>query len=206
MTGEGWLPGYIQDYDGQALTLVVPFSDAEYLTTHGVTECSVRVEDGRRISAVQRRKIYALLRDIADWTGYEPQELKELMKYDFLSQCEDGTQYFSLSDADMTTARSFITYLIEFCVVHAVPCKVSLLQQCEDIEKYVYACVAHRRCAICGQKDPRSGAGRHGTRPPENPSPGTAGGTALPAAPRRGGPARPKELRREVPPAGNPAG
>lgn len=41
MTGEGWLPGYIQDYDGQALTLVVPFSDAEYLTTHGVTECSV---------------------------------------------------------------------------------------------------------------------------------------------------------------------
>ena len=37
MTGEGWLPGYIQDYDGQALTLVVPFSDAEYLTTHGVT-------------------------------------------------------------------------------------------------------------------------------------------------------------------------
>ena len=152
MTGEGWLPGYIQDYDGQALTLVVPFSDAEYLTTHGVTECSVRVEDGRRISAVQRRKIYALLRDIADWTGYEPQELKELMKYDFLSQCEDGTQYFSLSDTDMTTARNFITYLIDFCVTHAVPCKVSLLQQCEDIERYVYACVAHRRCAICGQK------------------------------------------------------
>ena len=70
MTGEGWLPGYIQDYDGQALTLVVPFSDAEYLTTHGVTECSVRVEDGRRISAVQRRKIYALLRDIADWPDH----------------------------------------------------------------------------------------------------------------------------------------
>lgn len=152
MTGEGWLPGYIQDYDGQALTLVVPFSDSEFLQTHDVTECSVRVEDGRRISAIQRRKVYALLRDIADWTGYEPQELKELMKYDFLSQCEDGTQYFSLSDADMTTARNFITYLIEFCVVNAVPCKVSLLQQCEDIERYVYACVAHRRCAICGQK------------------------------------------------------
>ena len=152
MTGEGWLPGYIQDYDGQALTLVVPFSDSEFLQTHDVTECSVRVEDGRRISAIQRRKIYALLRDIADWTGYEPQELKELMKYDFLSQCEDGTRYFSLSDADMTTARNFITYLIEFCVVNAVPCKVSLLQQCEDIERYVYACVAHRRCAICGQK------------------------------------------------------
>ena len=146
MTGEGWLPGYIQDYDGQALTLVVPFSDSEFLQTHDVTECSVRVEDGRRISAIQRRKVYALLRDIADWTGYEPQELKELMKYDFLSQCEDGTQYFSLSDADMTTARNFITYLIDFCVVHAVPCKVSLLQQCEDIERYLYACGAKCSC------------------------------------------------------------
>ena len=51
MTGEGWLPGYIQDYDGQALTLVVPFSDSEFLQTHDVTECSVRVEDGRRINS-----------------------------------------------------------------------------------------------------------------------------------------------------------
>lgn len=74
---EGWLSGYIQDYDGQALTLIVPFSDSEYIKTHSVTECSVRVEDGRRISAVQRRKVYALIRDISDWTGYEPQELKE---------------------------------------------------------------------------------------------------------------------------------
>lgn len=78
-----------------ALTLVVPFSDAEYLTTHGASpsaRCGWRT--GRRISAVQRRKSYALLRDIADWTGYEPQELKELMKYDFLSQCEDGDAVF----------------------------------------------------------------------------------------------------------------
>ena len=52
MTGEGWLPGYIQDYDGQALTLVVPFSDAEYLTTHGVTDCSERVEDCYKVHAV----------------------------------------------------------------------------------------------------------------------------------------------------------
>ena len=50
---EGWLSGYIQDYDGQALTLIVPFSDSEYIKTHSVTECSVRVEDGRSIGAVQ---------------------------------------------------------------------------------------------------------------------------------------------------------
>lgn len=58
---EGWLSGYIQDYDGQALTLIVPFSDSEYIKTHSVTECSVRVEDGRRISAVQRHAKFTLL-------------------------------------------------------------------------------------------------------------------------------------------------
>ena len=54
---EGWLSGYIQDYDGQALTLIVPFSDSEYIKTHSVTECSVRVEDGRRISAVKTQSL-----------------------------------------------------------------------------------------------------------------------------------------------------
>lgn len=57
---EGWLSGYIQDYDGQALTLIVPFSDSEYIKTHSVTECSVRVEDGRRISAVKDAKFTLL--------------------------------------------------------------------------------------------------------------------------------------------------
>ena len=52
----------------------------------------------------------------------------------------------------MTTARNFITHLIDFCVTNAIPCKVSLLEQCEDIEKYLYACVANRRCAVCGKK------------------------------------------------------
>ena len=28
----------------------------------------------------------------------------------------------------------------------------TLLNRCEDVERYVYACVANRRCAICGKK------------------------------------------------------
>ena len=57
---EGWLSGYIQDYDGQALTLIVPFSDSEYIKTHSVTECSVRVEDGRRIAQYKDAKFTLL--------------------------------------------------------------------------------------------------------------------------------------------------
>ena len=52
----------------------------------------------------------------------------------------------------MSTAREFISYLIDLAIEHEIPCRDSLLNRCEDIERYLYSCVAHRRCAICGKK------------------------------------------------------
>ena len=37
----------------------------------------MRIDDGRRISSDQRKKIYALIKDIADHTGHHPEYLKE---------------------------------------------------------------------------------------------------------------------------------
>lgn len=36
----------------------------------------IRFDDGRHISAEQRKKAYATIRDIADYTGYLPEEMK----------------------------------------------------------------------------------------------------------------------------------
>lgn len=63
-----------------------------------------------------------------------------------------GIDLFSLKNVDMTTAREFIDWLVEFCVVHGIPCIDTLLNRCEDIGRYLYACVANRRCAICGKR------------------------------------------------------
>ena len=59
---------------------------------------------------------------------------------------------FSLSDIDMTTARDFIDWLIELCVTHDIPTNDTLLNLCEDVSRYMYSCVFHRRCCICGKK------------------------------------------------------
>ena len=64
---------------------------------------------------------------------------------------------FSLADRtpetiDMSTARDFIDWLIELCIVNGVPCSESLLKRCQDIRRYLYYCILHRRCAICGRK------------------------------------------------------
>lgn len=144
------IKGYIQSYDGQALTIVAPFNSDWLLQKQGITECEIRLDDGRSISADQRKKIYATLKDISIHTGYSPDEAKEIMKYCYIEKT--GNEYFSLSDTDMTTARFFLEYLIEFCVEWNIPCRESLLKRCPDIGKYLYACVLYRKCAVCGAK------------------------------------------------------
>ena len=52
----------------------------------------------------------------------------------------------------MTTAREFITYLIDFMIEHGVPSKVPLYEQSEDMEHYIYSCLFHKRCCVCGKK------------------------------------------------------
>jgi hypothetical protein len=109
--------------------------------------------DGRHISAQQRKAIYALIAEIADFVGDDIESQKETMKMDFVInhlQCMQK-KIFSLSNCDMTTARMFQTYLIDFIIKHDIPTKISLLEHCSDITKYVYACTLNRKCAICGQ-------------------------------------------------------
>lgn len=110
----------------------------------------IRLDDGRTISADQRRKIFAIIRDIALWSGHEPEELRLYLQWDFCSRTL--REWFSLSDCDMTTAREFITYLISFCFHWGVPTKDSLLTQTDDIGKYLYLCLENRRCAICNRR------------------------------------------------------
>ena len=62
---------------------------------------------------------------------------------------------FSLSPknencADMTTAHDFLGWLIDLCVTYDIPTSGPLTERAEDVSRYLYACLAHRRCAVCG--------------------------------------------------------
>lgn len=112
----------------------------------------IGLPDGRTISPEQRRKAYALMREIAEWMGDLPEYVKRLMKMEFMVTRMQALekQIFSLSDCDMTTAREFITYLIDFIIEHDVPTQTPLIELCEDVSRYVYACLMHKKCAVCG--------------------------------------------------------
>lgn len=144
------ITGYVQDVDEKSITIVAPFSDQQNLIRKSITECEIRLVDGRSISIDQRKKIYATMRDISLWSGHTPDEIKALTKYDFIAKT--GCAYFSLSNTDMTTARGFLEFLVEFCIEHDVPCDDSLISRCPDISKYIYCCLVNKKCCVTGQK------------------------------------------------------
>lgn len=117
--------------------------------------------DCRTISPEQRRKAWAIIGEIAAWAGYigaaEKKNLHENFKIKFLmeqweSLQTDAIKRFSLGDCDMTTARLYIDWLVEFCIVNNVPTKIPLSEYAEDIQQCIYNCAIHKHCAVCGKK------------------------------------------------------
>lgn len=142
--------GKILKFDGKHLTVEVDtFIDREILQKH-VGNVEIRIDDGREISAEQRRKIFALIRDIAFWSGHDPEYLRQYLTWDFC--CKIGSGWFSLSNVDMTTAKEFINFIIDFCFIWNVPTRDTLLNRTDDIGKYLYLCLEHRKCAICNER------------------------------------------------------
>ena len=109
----------------------------------------MRLDDGRTISVMQRKKAYATIRDMAEWTGYPPEVMKEIMKYEFMIRT--GEEYFSLSDCSVNLAREFISMLIEFSLEHGIQLSDLAINRTDDIGRYLYYCIKHKRCAVCGR-------------------------------------------------------
>ncbi len=141
-----------EDDGGVVIRSSVPNLDRALLRKYD--KVLIEFPDGRRISPEQRRKCYALLREIADWVGDIPEYVKRLMKIEFMANrmTTIGEKLFSLSDTDITTAREFISFLIDFMVEHQVPSKTPLYELCDDVYKYVYACLMHKTCCVCGKR------------------------------------------------------
>lgn len=141
---------YQVDSRGAWLKCHIPNELIDERFVASVMRGEIRVDDGRRISSEQRKKIYALCRDISDYTGHDVEDLKEnILKVGFM--IKEDRDYFSLSDVDMTTARYFIEYILEFCFEWDVPLSDKTVVLAKEVNNYLYLCLKYRRCAVCGR-------------------------------------------------------
>ena len=142
---------YQEDERGAWVKCHIPNEIIDERFLSEVMRGEVKIDDGRRISSDQRKKIYALIKDISNHTGHHPEYLKEHMKYEFMAQ--EDKEYFSLSNVDMTTARYFIESILEFCFEWEVPFATKTHELAKEIGNYLYLCLLHKKCAICGKQN-----------------------------------------------------
>ena len=135
---------------GTVLKVTVPNKNiGEMLVKKNIEKAEIRFDDGRHISAEQRKKVYATIRDISEFTGYLPEEQKEWLKYLHIQRT--GDDYFSLSTCTMDTAREFINTILEYAIQEGIPLSEEAVNRTDDIGKYLYFCLVHKKCAVCGK-------------------------------------------------------
>lgn len=150
MYAEAILDKYKESEKGTELLITIPGKKiGEILTEKRIKNAEMRFDDGRTISIKQRKMAYATIRDIADHTGYLPEEQKEWMKYQYMIKTGHG--YISLSDCSMDEAREFINVILEYAIENGVQLSEKAILRTDDIGKYLYFCIKHRKCAICGR-------------------------------------------------------
>lgn len=136
--------------DGTEMVVLVPKRDlADLFLDKHIKTAEIRFYDGRTITAEQRKKAYATMADISDWTGENAEVMKHCLKNEYVSRT--GNPYFSLSDCSIDTAREFISTIIDIAIEYGVQLKEPAVNRAEDVDRFLYSCIKNKRCAVCGR-------------------------------------------------------
>ncbi|MFT8477703.1 MAG: putative HNHc nuclease [Liquorilactobacillus sp.] len=107
------------------------------------------VQDGRKISPDQRKKIWALINDLCDYTGDIPDEWEKRFKYK--TKCDFNVDQFSLSNCSMTIANYMILEILDYLFTEDIPFKLKTWESIpQDFPKQML-CIRQKRCVICGE-------------------------------------------------------
>ncbi|ATU69516.1 hypothetical protein CT113_03835 [Levilactobacillus brevis] len=110
----------------------------------------IKFDDGRHISADQRKKVFALLHEIDRWSGNYVMDVTEhQMKYMFLRQ-RGLYEEFSLSNCSLEMASRFIEFLLGFCFAYNVPIATKVVDSIREQYGWDMYCLRYHCCMICG--------------------------------------------------------
>ena len=101
-----------------------------------------------KITPDQRKKIFAIIKDIANSTGADKEYVREELTRKFIQ----GTGYseFSLSNCDRQLASDFISISLNL-PLSTVELNEHPKNIIDDIEAYIRICNKRKICAVCGR-------------------------------------------------------
>lgn len=148
--------GKITNYDERrgVVTIEAPYDNFVRMCRREYRNVEITMIDSRPLSAKQRKNCYAMIREISEWNGETPEENKRFLKLDFWcgELLETADRMFSLSNAPMSIVAAFQSWLARFIVRNDVPTRKPMLEYIDDVEDYIYACLANKKCVICGKR------------------------------------------------------
>lgn len=113
-------------------------------------DVDVRVSDPFKITDKQRRKIFALVKDIEDHTG-QPFEYMREMFQNYVSFLYGYEKRLSLSDCSRAQANQIIEATLDWIFHNNIPLNYKTSDLLKNDKSFLYWSTVNRNCVICGK-------------------------------------------------------
>ncbi|WP_323706930.1 putative HNHc nuclease [Mammaliicoccus vitulinus] len=125
--------------------------DALLLLDNGYPlDVNVEIQDGKKITVKQRKKVFALLNDIEAHTG-SPREYMKEMFTDFIVALNGYSKRLSLSDCTRKQAGELIDTIMAWVFQNDIPLNYKTSDLMKNDQTFLYLATVHRKCVICGK-------------------------------------------------------
>src|SRR5699024_1929915 len=127
--------------------------DALLLLDNGYPlDVNIEIQDGKKITVKQRKKIFALVNDIEAHTGQPRQYMREMF-IDFITFLNGYSKRFSLSDCTRKQAGELIDVILAWTFEHDIPLNYKTSDLMKQDQTFLYLATVHRKCVICGKSN-----------------------------------------------------
>ena len=125
--------------------------DALLLLDNGYPlDVNIEIQDGKKITVKQRKKIFALVNDIEAHTG-QPRDWLRLMFQDYISLLNGYSKRLSLSDCTRKQAGELIDTIMAWVFQNDIPLNYKTSDLMKNDQTFLYLATVHRKCVICGK-------------------------------------------------------
>ena len=113
-------------------------------------DVNIEIQDGKKITVKQRKKVFALLNDIEAHTGSPREDMKEMFT-DFIVTLNGYSKRFSLSDCTRKQAGELIDTIMAWVFQNDIPLNYKTSDLMKQDQTFLYLATVHRKCVICGK-------------------------------------------------------